>query len=62
VTLHYLGFAFLLAPKMTQIVAEEKGGSRWRRSSSVCNMTGTLCSAKLLNSQHFHRGWTRKPH
>jgi hypothetical protein len=21
-----------------------------------------LWTAKLLNSKHFHRGWTRKPH
>jgi hypothetical protein len=33
-----------------------------RRFSSASSITGALWTAKLLNSTHFHREWTRKPH
>jgi hypothetical protein len=32
--------------------------SRWKRLFSVSSITGALWTPNLLNSQHFHRGWT----
>src|SRR4029434_10970333 len=62
VTPPFSGLFLSVSAKMAQNGTAEKGGSRWKRFSSVSNTTGALWTAKLLNSKHFHRGWTRKPH
>src|SRR5262245_8571343 len=56
------GLCLSVSAKMTQNGTEEKGGSRWRRFSSVSNTTGVLWIPKLLTCKHFHGRETRKPH